>query len=52
MKFNTERERLMEEDSWECSYLYRTLRLKKVTGIPSNLVKREFKEISYFKLIK
>lgn len=42
----------MNEDTWECSYLYRTLRLKKVTGLPPNLVKRDFKDTSYFKLIK
>lgn len=53
MKFNTKLgDRLMEDDTWECSYLYRTLRLRKSTGIPPNLVKRDFKQRSYFKLIK
>ena len=42
----------MNEDSWECSYLYRTLRLRKVNGLPPNVVNRNFEDPSYFKLIK
>lgn len=53
MKFNKKYgDKLMSDESWECSYLYRTLRLRKDTGIPANVVKRDFKEPTYFKLIK
>lgn len=43
---------LMTDDQWECSFLYRTLRLRKVEGLDPKENDRKFKPSNYFKLIQ
>lgn len=50
--FKQQGEDLMSDEEWECSFLYRTLRLKKVTGIRPEEVNRNYKDPFYFKLIE
>jgi len=50
--FNLNEWDLMNEQQWECSFLYRTLWLKKISGKDQGEVSRDFKSHHYFKLIE
>lgn len=43
---------LMDKDSWDTSYLYRTICLKKIKGVDPKNVDRDYKKKNYFKLVQ
>ena len=43
---------LMSPEEWDCSYIYRAITVRKITGVEQSNVGRNFRESHFFKLVK